>query len=310
MGKKRVKLISFILAAAMIIQLFSLPAYAAGVEAPSRHTMSVSLSITAENGGTAKDDILISAEAVNRSGHDLSGCRLICFTDTGVSLSATENFDIPVADGEPFTGQYRMTNMPRTGIAAVLFKAFSVLFGYISRFMPMLTQTEYIYEGQRHTVTAFCAGTLFGRSGTARKTEFVLDGADAPAPIYTDDGVPAVLPGAPEISGAVFAGWSKDVPLAFGGDLYDETEPVTENFTLYGTYIVLKTDTDGDGLPDDAERLFGTSIYLTDTDEDGIDDMSELVIYGTDPNDPFDVNALPGLSASLVKLLFGGEEAE
>lgn len=45
-------------------------------------------------------------------------------------------------------------------------------------------------------------------------------------------------------------------------------------------------DTDGDGLSDAAEALYGTDPRSPDTDGDGWSDYDELMIYGTDPLDP------------------------
>jgi hypothetical protein len=48
---------------------------------------------------------------------------------------------------------------------------------------------------------------------------------------------------------------------------------------------VVVVDSDGDGLPDDAETALGTDPENPDTDGDGVDDRSEL-IAGTDPLNP------------------------
>jgi hypothetical protein len=52
-------------------------------------------------------------------------------------------------------------------------------------------------------------------------------------------------------------------------------------------------DTDGDGLTDDLELLYGTSPVLADTDGDGISDADEIVRFGFDPTvNPYKFNPL------------------
>jgi hypothetical protein len=52
-------------------------------------------------------------------------------------------------------------------------------------------------------------------------------------------------------------------------------------------------DTDGDGLVDDLEHLYGTSPVLADTDGDGMSDAQEIQQLGFDPNiDPIRFNPL------------------
>lgn len=53
----------------------------------------------------------------------------------------------------------------------------------------------------------------------------------------------------------------------------------------YEYYLTEETDTDGDGLPDIAEREeHGTEPFACDTDGDGLDDGSEINEYSTEPN--------------------------
>lgn len=50
------------------------------------------------------------------------------------------------------------------------------------------------------------------------------------------------------------------------------------------TDILMKTDTDGDGLNDYQELyVYNTSPYLVDTDSDGFSDYEEITVKGTDP---------------------------
>lgn len=46
------------------------------------------------------------------------------------------------------------------------------------------------------------------------------------------------------------------------------------------------TDTDRDGLTDEEERLYGSSVTLSDTDSDGLSDFDEIKVWNTDPNNP------------------------
>lgn len=48
----------------------------------------------------------------------------------------------------------------------------------------------------------------------------------------------------------------------------------------------VEVDTDGDGLTDEQEFVYGTDINKTDTDADGLFDREEVVKYGTDPLNP------------------------
>lgn len=48
----------------------------------------------------------------------------------------------------------------------------------------------------------------------------------------------------------------------------------------------IPVDSDGDGLTDDEELLYGTNPLLVDTDGDGLSDYEEIVIYKTNPLNP------------------------
>ncbi len=49
---------------------------------------------------------------------------------------------------------------------------------------------------------------------------------------------------------------------------------------------IKKSDFDADGLSNEEEKLFNTSIFSKDTDSDGLNDFEEIFVYGTDPNNP------------------------
>ncbi len=50
--------------------------------------------------------------------------------------------------------------------------------------------------------------------------------------------------------------------------------------------IRMMTDSDGDGLSDYQEKLYGTNPNNPDTDGDGLSDYEEIKVYQTDPNNP------------------------
>jgi len=45
-------------------------------------------------------------------------------------------------------------------------------------------------------------------------------------------------------------------------------------------------DSDGDGLNDDEEKIYGTNISSVDTDADGLTDRDEIEVFSTDPLNP------------------------
>ncbi len=82
----------------------------------------------------------------------------------------------------------------------------------------------------------------------------------------------------------LFTGWYLDKECEVYYE-FDES-PVTEDITLYAGWYndADETDTDGDGLEDEYEKLIETDLNLTDTDNDGISDFDEMEYdYDIDP---------------------------
>ncbi|MBD3330252.1 hypothetical protein GF354_01845, partial [Candidatus Peregrinibacteria bacterium] len=63
--------------------------------------------------------------------------------------------------------------------------------------------------------------------------------------------------------------------------LPEEVEEISDDQKL--AYENISQDTDGDGLTDAVERIYGTDINSSDTDGDGISDLEEILELGTDP---------------------------
>mgnify|MGYP000013950487 FL=1 len=75
----------------------------------------------------------------------------------------------------------------------------------------------------------------------------------------------------------------------------DETTTVeaTGDDTGMGPGALITLDSDNDGLTDEEELLYGTSIMLRDTDGDGYDDYQEVIEFGFNPaNNNFRFNPL------------------
>lgn len=59
-------------------------------------------------------------------------------------------------------------------------------------------------------------------------------------------------------------------------------------------------DTDGDGVSDKLEYLYGTNPLNKDTDGDGLTDAEEIFVYGTDPLDPLDPGNLENIGVKIT----------
>lgn len=88
----------------------------------------------------------------------------------------------------------------------------------------------------------------------------------------------------PEYDGYIFCGWYSDKEYKEWFDF--STNLITEDITLYAMWYNLtdETDTDGDGVEDEYEKLMGTNPLSSDTDGDGLSDYIELFYdLDTDP---------------------------
>lgn len=65
---------------------------------------------------------------------------------------------------------------------------------------------------------------------------------------------------------------------------YGDEDAFWDLFSRYDEWEDME-DTDGDGLPDEVEKVIGSRIDMTDTDEDGLNDYYELMILGTSPTE-------------------------
>lgn len=111
---------------------------------------------------------------------------------------------------------------------------------------------------------------------TLYRTETVADGGTVSTPVN------------PKREYYIFDGWYDTV----SGKKFDFLSVITEDKYLYANWRSdeqnsnskdAKTDSDGDGIPNYVEDLFGLDHSSNDTDKDGLDDAIELYITGTDP---------------------------
>lgn len=113
---------------------------------------------------------------------------------------------------------------------------------------------------------------------------FESNGGSDVDPQIIEKGSSAAFPGVPTRSGYAFAGWYLDKNDTDFTNPYDFNMPVTENLVLYALWIDTETDTDGDGLADELENLYGSDPQTADTDGDGLTDYQECADLGTDPS--------------------------
>lgn len=62
------------------------------------------------------------------------------------------------------------------------------------------------------------------------------------------------------------------------------TAAVNSNINVNGTIVERTVDTDGDGMSDKEEGLYGTDPNSPDSDNDGLTDRDEIKVFETDPN--------------------------
>ncbi len=117
-------------------------------------------------------------------------------------------------------------------------------------------------------------------------TDIVIDGQTAHRDLHRDylheDSEPDVIWAYPidatdglTVTGNVTFAWT-------GGD-----QPATSRMEFWiETADCLLGDRDGDGLSDEHELAIGSSPRHVDSDRDGCDDYDEVMVYGTQPNDP------------------------
>ena len=130
--------------------------------------------------------------------------------------------------------------------------------------------------------------------------------------VNTDKASNCSVASSPKVFGFAFIRGKKPLPGTHGGPIAARVEGVLDptlaagtvarcenpNSVYHGIYVRLvnAVDSDGDGLPDSLEDIFGTDPNDVDTDGDGLDDFSEVDWDGdptsynmktdTDPNNP------------------------
>ncbi len=104
----------------------------------------------------------------------------------------------------------------------------------------------------------------------------------APASQTVKNGGKAIKPVAPVRNGYVFTGWFTNTT---GIETFDFNSLISSNIVLYAGWVINseELDSDGDGVNNAIESLFGTNDSLDDTDGDGLSDYVEIYISETDP---------------------------
>lgn len=106
----------------------------------------------------------------------------------------------------------------------------------------------------------------------------------APANQTVKKGEYALRPENPERTGFQFIGWFENKNETDWKNTFDFTETaIQSNMILYGLWVDITLDSDGDGLSDELETYIKTNKNIIDTDGDGLSDYQEVVDLGTDP---------------------------
>lgn len=107
--------------------------------------------------------------------------------------------------------------------------------------------------------------TFNSNGGTAIESQTVSEGECAARPEF------------PTREGYTFVGWYTDSSFS---EIFDFSKEISSSCTVVARWLDTgnSTDTDGDGITDNVEELYGTDKTLADTDGDGLDDYLELSI--------------------------------
>lgn len=92
----------------------------------------------------------------------------------------------------------------------------------------------------------------------------------------------ATEPAVPMNESCQFVGWFLNKDEKNLRNFYDFSAPVESDIVLFARWIDM-TDTDGDGLVNGLEEIFGTDKMLADTDGDELNDYIEIFKFGSDP---------------------------
>lgn len=107
--------------------------------------------------------------------------------------------------------------------------------------------------------------------------------SNAPETQVVKKGEKATEPEKPEKADNSFMGWYTDKEYKY---LFDfENTPIEGDITLYALWFdpYSETDSDGDGLTDEFEKVTGSDPQNSDTDGDGLPDGFEITTSDTDP---------------------------